>query len=109
MIDSAPFTIIAGGVTLSSAMRIGGNVRVTASWHAPKGWRLMDMTLQSNQPVPVRSQQVSVELLLANGTSLGAASVTTDATGVASVAENAAATMIRVTDRFGNAATAPLP
>jgi len=108
-LDSAPFTIVAGGVTLGSVTRTGGNVRVTASWHAPKGWRLMDMNLRSNQPIPLKSQPVTIELLTVANAVVGNMSVTTDAAGVAQIADNAAATQVRVTDKFGNSLTTALP
>ncbi len=108
-LDSASFTIVAGGVTLGSAMRSGGNVRVTASWHAPKGWRLMDMDLRSNQPIPLKSQPVNIELLTVANAVVGQANVTTDANGVAQIGDNAAATQVRVTDKFGNSLTTALP
>jgi hypothetical protein len=62
----------------------------------------------SNQPIPVRSQDVTVELLGAADAVLSTATVTTDGAGVASVPDNAAALKVRVTDRFGNAATVAL-
>jgi len=108
-LDSAAFTIVAGGVTLGPAMRTGGNVRVTASWHAPKGWRLMDMNLRSNQPIPLRSQLVNVELLTVANAVVGQMMVMTDANGVAQIADSGTATSVRVTDRFGNSLTTALP
>lgn len=108
-LDSDPFTVVPGGVVLANVTRTGGSVHAQVTWHAPKGWRLMDLALQSNQPVPVRSGPVTVELLLATGTSLGATAATTDATGNVTVPDNATATMVRITDRFGNAATVALP
>ena len=56
----------------------------------------------SNQPVPVRSQQVTVALLDATSAVLATTTPTTDANGAVAVANNAAATQVRVTDRFGN-------
>lgn len=109
MLDSSPFAVVAGGAVLGAPMRTGGNVRVGVSWHAPKGWRLMDTQLSSNQPVPVRSQQVTVELLTAADLVLSTGPVTTDTSGNAQVADNAAATKVRITDRFGNSATTALP
>jgi hypothetical protein len=69
----------------------------------------MDMNLKSNQPVPVRNQQVTVELLTAGSAVIGSSMVNTDANGNAQIADNVAATMIRVTDRFGNGQTTALP
>ncbi|HEY5925251.1 MAG TPA: hypothetical protein VIV11_26390, partial [Kofleriaceae bacterium] len=58
---SAPFQVVQGGVT-ALASRMGSNIQATVRLHAPKGWRLMDMGLMSNQPIPLRNQQISVEL-----------------------------------------------
>jgi len=106
-LDSDPWQVVAGGESLL-AMRTGGNIQTTVRWHAPKGWRLLDMALMSNQPVPVRSQSVTLELLNASDAVLSSANATTDAQGVVSVPDNAAATKVRVTDRFGNVATQSL-
>lgn len=107
-LDSAPFEVVAGGLGTAVPMRMAGTVRVQVTWHAPKGWRLMDMSLRSNQPIPVRAQQVTLELLNAASAVVGTATVTTDASGYGQIADNAAATQLRVTDRFGNQQTLPL-
>jgi hypothetical protein len=99
-IDSSPFEVVQGGLG-AMAMRSGNTVRTTVRWHAPKGWRLMDMNLKSNQPVPVRSQNVTIELRMGT-TSLSTTTAMTDGNGVIDVLDNAAATTVRVTDRFGN-------
>jgi hypothetical protein len=105
-LDSSPFEVVAGGVSLQ-ASRTGGNIRTTVRLHAPKGYRLMDMALKSNLPIPVRHSQVSFELL--NGTTvLTSAGAVTDASGVFAVPDNAAATSVRVTDQFGNAGSVNL-
>jgi neutral ceramidase len=108
-LPSSAFEIVPGGLVIGQPQRTGGNIRGTAQWHAPKGWRLMDMSLKSNQPVPIRSQLVSVQLRDANGPLGDAIDVQTDASGVASVPNNAAATQIQITDRFGNTATIAIP
>lgn len=106
---SQPFEVVAGGLALEGAARAGGAIRVGVRLHAPKGWRLLDLALASNQPVPVRSQQVTVALLDAGGGTLSSAQVTTDGSGLAAVPDNASARSVRITDRFGNQATATLP
>lgn len=108
-LDSAPFAVVAGGVMLSSPSRSGGAVRTVVNWYAPKGWRLMDMSINSNMPVPLRSQRVTAELLSAADAVLVTQASSTDANGGIQVADNAAAVRIRVTDRYGNTVTTPIP
>lgn len=108
-ISSNPFEVIPGGVALSGVQRTNNTIRANVAWHAPKGWRLMDMNLRSNQPVPVRSQTVTVTLRNLSGISVFSDAVTTDAMGTASVPDNAAAVTIQIGDRFGNAASASIP
>lgn len=107
-LDSTPFEVVPGGLAIVSTQRAGGNVRALVTWHAPKGWRLMDMSQPSNRPVPLRSQSVTVELLSATSTVLATHTVTTDPSGYAQVPDTASATQVRITDRFGNPHTAPL-
>jgi neutral ceramidase len=108
MIASDPFEVRPGGVAVVEPMRTGGTIRATATWHAPKGWRFMDPGVQSNRPVPIRNQAVTVALLSAAGTVLSSTPVTTDGNGNVEVTNNAAATMVRITDRFTNPGTAPI-
>jgi neutral ceramidase len=108
-LDSDPFQVVAGGVS-ATVTRTGGNIHIVASWSAPKGWRLMDMSMNSNQPVPIRSQAITVQLMSAGGTNLGSlVSTTSDANGNVVVTDNSSATSAVVTDRFGNSQTITLP
>lgn len=109
MLDSAAFAVVTGGVILAQPTRTGGNVRTIVSWYAPKGWRLMDMTTNSNTPVAVKSQQVTVELLTAADVVLSTQSLATDGSGAVQVPDLATATKVRISDRFGNAANIALP
>jgi neutral ceramidase len=109
MLDSQPFQVIAGGLAIVQTSRVGGNVHASVTWHAPKGWRLMDLGLMSNQPIPVRGQAVTVQLLGPGNVSLATSTANTDANGAASVADIVGATTVKITDRFGNTSTAPLP
>jgi hypothetical protein len=108
-IASQPFDVVAGGLVLDGAARTGGAIRATVQLHAPEGWRLLDLALPSNQPVPVRGQEVAVALLDAGGAVLSSVPRMTDGSGVAQVPDNVAARSVRITDRFGNGATAALP
>jgi neutral ceramidase len=108
-ISSNSFEVVPGGVAAGTISRTGGNVRVPAQWHAPKGWRLMDMSLRSNQPVPIRSQTVTLTLRNSVDVALSSTVVTTDAMGIASVPDVATSAKVQITDRFGNTFTAPIP
>jgi hypothetical protein len=107
-LDSDPFTVVAGGFEANSPARTGGNIQALAEWHAPKGWRLMDFVRNSNTAVPIVGQAVKMELM--NGaTVLATANPTSDGNGTVSMPDNATATSVRLTDKFGNVATAPIP
>ncbi|HEY5945993.1 MAG TPA: hypothetical protein VIV40_10910 [Kofleriaceae bacterium] len=106
-LNSDPFAVVGGGVSVVAA-RSGQEIQATVRWAAPKGWRLMDMNLMSNQPVPLRAQVVKVELLGTGDAVLFSQNLPTDTNGVARTADNAGALKVRVTDRFGNAATVTL-
>jgi hypothetical protein len=106
-LDSDPFQVVQGGLTATAART--STIDITVNWHAPKGFRLMDMNLMSNQPVPVRSQSVTVALFDSGNTQLSTATVSTDASGKVSVANNGSATSVHVTDAFGNTTVATLP
>jgi hypothetical protein len=105
-LDSDPFTVVAGGLEATATRAT--QITATVSWHAQTGWRLMDMDIPSNHPVPVRSQQVTVALLDASNAQIYSGTWTTDVNGVVAIASNAAATQVQITDRFGNVATAPI-
>ena len=108
-LDSDPFQVVAGGVT-TTATRTAGNINMVVSWVAAKGWRLLDLTLPSNQPVPIRAQAITVQLLDVGGANVGSlVSTTSDMNGNVTVTDNATATSAVVTDRFGNAETITLP
>lgn len=106
-LDSDAFEVVAGGLAATAA-RAGGTIQVTVRWSAPKGWRLMDMALMSNQPVPVKGQPVTIELRSGSNTVLSAGMPTTDENGAVSVADVAGAAHVRVVDRFGNATVVDL-
>lgn len=108
-ISSNAFEVTQGGVEIGNVTRTGGKVRVPVNWFAPKGWRLMDMALMSNQPVPVRSQSVTVTLRNSSGVALDSRVVTTDANGIAIVDDVATSVTVQITDRFGNVGNHAIP
>jgi len=104
-LDSAPFEVVAGGVELT-ASRTGTALTATVRLHAAKGFRLLDLDAESNRPVPLRAQQVTVELL-DGSVAIDTRMVTTGADGTLGFDDPdvALATSVRVTDQFGNPAT----
>ncbi len=107
-LDSAPFAVVAGGLE-ATASRTGTMLSATVRLHAPKGFRLLDLTAESNRPVPLRAQEVTVELLT-DTTVVDTRTITTAADGTLSVdtAVVSTATSVRITDRFANVATVTL-
>ena len=102
-LDSAPFEVVPAALQVSAA-RDGQNIRVTAAMHAPKGYRLLDMTAPSNQPVPLRAAAVEVTLTQGAGPDI-VVSGTTDADGVVVVDAGADAGDVvsaAIADEFGN-------
>lgn len=106
-LDSDPFQVVPGGLDVT-ATRANGNIAIGVRWHAPKGWRLLDMSLMSNQPVPVRDQQVRVEVRGAANAVLSSTTPTTSGTGAVTVSDPAGSQSVRVVDRFGNEAVVSL-
>ena len=106
-LDSNPFQVVPGGLSIT-ATRNNGNININVRWHAPKGWRLMDMGLMSNQPVPVRSHVVDIEMLTTADLVLTFGNYTTDANGAVTVGEAANTAKVRVRDQFGNEHTVTL-
>jgi hypothetical protein len=106
-LDSNPFAVVPGGLQVTAARATTINVGV--HWYAPKGWRLMDMNLMSNQPIPVRSQSVTVSLLDAANAVKSTAIVATDGNGSVAVPDVSGATQAKVTDASGNSLTVPIP
>ena len=104
MLDSNPFEVVAGTLTVS-ATRGGNTITARSNCHAPRGFRLLDMASPSNVPVPLRAQNLTVTAF-AGAVMVGTPqSVTTDASGAATVDLGAAAgtvTRIDVRDSLGN-------
>jgi neutral ceramidase len=108
-LDSDPFEVVPAALEVS-AVRDGSSIRVTTAMRAAKGYRLLDMTAPSNQPVPLRGAAVEVRLTQGTGADI-VASGTTDGDGVIAVDAGADAGDVvsaAVTDGFGNAGSASL-
>jgi hypothetical protein len=108
-LDSAPFEVVPGGVAIA-ASRNGMLLTATVTLSAPRGFRLLDLTADSNRGVPLRSQSVTVELLDGGGGTLHSGPATTNDGGTLTLddADVATATTVRITDVFGNSATQSL-
>ena len=109
-LTSQPFAVTPAPLVVG-ATRTGSTVTATVQLHAPKGYRLMDLTGKSNRPVPLRERMVTVAGLDAGGGVIATQTGTTGATGQVSVDLGAAAaqvTRVRVTDADGNLGETPL-
>jgi hypothetical protein len=104
-LDSNAFDVTAGNLTVA-ASRAGNVVTVASNWHAPKGYRLLDMNQNSNVPVPLRTQAVTIRAYATGDVLVGTAqTLTTDAAGRVTFDYGvAASTIVRVdvTDAFMN-------
>ena len=106
-ITSDPFTVTPAALHIAS-QRNANTISATVKLHAPKGYRLLDMDLPSNAPVPVRAGLMQVELTVAGSAPLLFTDVSIDAEGSLSVdagALSAQVTSITITDSFGNTGT----
>jgi neutral ceramidase len=106
-LDSAPFTVDAGGLIAATA-RTAMEVTVTVSLSAPRGWRLLDPALPSNLPVPLGGAAVTVEQLDASGAPLVGQSALTTTAGTVTISAAVGVTQVRVTDAYGNVVVVPV-
>jgi neutral ceramidase len=95
-LTSDPFEVVAGAIAVDATVT-GTSAELRATYHAPDGFRLLDLAVNANDAAPLRNEVVRVEL--DGGTELEA---TLDADGRATIAIGSA-TSVRLTDRFGNA------
>jgi hypothetical protein len=107
-VDSNAFDVTAGA--LETTMTVTGtSIGLDVGYHAADGWRLLDLTANSNQRVPLRVGPVDVELTLTNAMTRSFTAVAISSDGHVTVDAGADAAMVasaRVTDRFGNVGTA---
>ncbi len=105
---SNAFDVVPGTLD-ATVTRAAGNLQISAALWAPKGWHYLDEQMPSNQPVPLRSQQLTLVQKDAGGTTVGSTQVVANTNGVATVAAVAGAAMVVITDKFGNVASLSIP
>ena len=105
-ITSAPFEVVAAPLELTVTPNEGeGSVTLTVALNAPQGYRLMDLELPSNRPVPLRGAAITIVLTHASGPDTELER-TTDAQGqVTFTAPAEAIVSATVTDAHGNQGT----
>jgi hypothetical protein len=82
---------------------------VTVSYEAPRGYRALSLTMDSNRPVPMRGAQVLVRFRGVGGVVLGSGSGTTDGNGMVTVDGGSTEAMtVEVVDENLNSYVAPL-
>jgi neutral ceramidase len=108
-LSSQPFTVIPGGLT-GTADRTGPAVSGVIFLDGSKGYRLLDMSLPSNKPVPYANQALTLAFTAA-GTTLTTSTVTSDASGAWAVTNpvSQSADHVTITDAHGNSTTVALP
>ena len=109
-LNSNPFDVVTTVLGVSASLN-GANLTVTASVEAPKGYRLLDLSVPSNGVVPLRSQDVTVTVAI-NGNSPQVHEVALNANGSVTVdlgGQAGSATSVTVEDRFGNSGARSLP
>ncbi|MCC6877709.1 MAG: hypothetical protein IT378_25595, partial [Sandaracinaceae bacterium] len=96
-VESDPFDVTPGALELRSTV-MGSDLVIEVGYHAPEGYRLLDLQAGANRFVPVRG--ASVEVVLTPG---GAQTLATDASGRVTLAGAATGvTRVQVTDPYGN-------
>ncbi len=106
-LDSMPFTVEAAELDVLAALN-GNALDLTVRVHAPKGFRLLDMSLSSNEPVPVRNTDVTVDIVQTAGADVQLTG-TTDADGRVSVdvtGLSVASATVTTDDGFNNVGSA---
>ncbi len=106
-LDSNAFDVTPAAIETTIAVT-GTSIDLTAGFLATDGWRLLDLTANSNQLVPLRGGMADVVLTLADTTTrtFTAVAVTNDGHIVIDAGSDAAnVRSAQVTDRFGNVGT----
>ena len=76
---SEPFEVVPAVLEVTVA-RGEGTLAITPHLHAPRGYRLLDLAVPSNRPVPLRNTDVTIRLIRSAGPDLERTG-TTDAAG----------------------------
>lgn len=100
-VDSRPFTVEAGALSVAMAEQNGMRV-LQVGYEARDGWRLLDEQVNSNRRVPLRRGPVSLTFTLEGGTTSTLAGRAVSNNGEVMVVIPPGATRLRVTDRHGN-------
>jgi neutral ceramidase len=104
MINSDAFTVTPATLTLS-ATRNAASVTVTVGYNAPTGWRMLDLTGNSNRLVPLRTGDVTATLTLMDGSTRMLAAQRTNAMGQLMIPDATMVRTVSITDRHGNVGT----
>jgi neutral ceramidase len=102
-VDSAPFDVVAGPLTVHATVQ-GDALQVDAAYEATEGWRLLAMTGLSNREVPITTGPLTVTVSFEAGPDEVFANLIPAGPGqvVVTPSTTAGVSQVRVTDRFGN-------
>jgi neutral ceramidase len=106
-VRSSEFDVVAGALELTRTGGTGTMVTLTAGYHAPNGYRLLDEQVGANRFVPIRGGTVDLVITTASGTT-PMTGVAVGADGNVTLDAGAGATAITVTDVYGNTGTLTL-
>lgn len=110
-VTSSPVEVVAGPLSVTDVAIAGSNVGGAVSYHASDGFRLLHSRRNSNDPIPLESTTITVELVLGAGGSVVLTDVATNADGeftVDAAGDVGDVVSVRVRDRFDNMGEASL-
>ncbi|MCA9533424.1 MAG: neutral/alkaline non-lysosomal ceramidase N-terminal domain-containing protein [Myxococcales bacterium] len=109
-LSSQPFEVVEAPLTVSAARDTSaGSVSVSVALEAPRGYRLLDLQLPSNRPVPLRGVAVTLQLTHESGPDTELELVTDAAGSVTFADAGGLVVQVHVTDGFGNVGSVALP
>ncbi len=106
-LHSSEFQVVAGALEVRRTGGTGTSVTLSAGYHAPDGYRMLDEQAGATRFAPIRGGTVDVAITNGSGTTT-MTGVSVDGSGSLSIDAGAGATSLTVTDAYGNTGTLTL-
>lgn len=106
-LHSSEFQVVAGAIELARTGGTGTHVELSAGYHAPGGYRMLDPQTGATQLAPIRGGTVDIGITTSSGTTT-MTGVAIDMNGHVAFDTPAGATAVSVTDVYGNTGTLTL-